>query len=425
MSSGGAGFEKASGFDVGSGFDNSGFNNGRFDSGGSENAEFEDTTASGGYIISSILASTTAVAAADWILNVVPWTCLRVNSFDIGSVPPFPEDSKSTKPRHDSACNDCTHARWPNIRKAHSKVRANVGAASLVVARQRRHSHTLELPRDQNLLRASFINLLQRSPRLLDQESNAFQDLLFLLLMSFASTAADIISAGEQNLIHSRASAAEGGPTAQRVRDGGTSTLALCGRNNEPKMKHSHQNAERRGSCSAHSRDCQRRMTGATPTLSRCCPFSIPLALLLLNFLSNRYSCVLDGVDRAPWWLRDTICSLLLRDHHAISDHDSSVDLVQHVRLLVNAVHAFFELLELPADQQQPACGFRCTQFTPFSSYQSFQPESNNQLVRYGGQFQGPPANNGNGNKYTTTMRRHELDTLLEEYEGEVNANGL
>ncbi|KAK8222734.1 hypothetical protein HDK90DRAFT_515800 [Phyllosticta capitalensis] len=63
--------------------------------------------------------------------------------------------------------------------------------------------------------------------------------------------------------------------------------------------------------------------------------------------------------------------------------------------------------------------GFRCTQFTPFSSYQSFQPESNNQLVRYGGQFQGPPANNGNGNKYTTTMRRHELDTLLEEYEGE------
>lgn len=97
-------------------------------------------------------------------------------------------------------------------------------------------------------------------------------------------------------------------------------------------------------------------MTGATPTLSRCCPFSIPLALLLLNFLSNRYSCVLDGVDRAPWWLRDTICSLLLRDHHAISDHDSSVDLVQHVRLLVNAVHAFFELLELPADQQQPAC---------------------------------------------------------------------
>ncbi|KAK8224379.1 hypothetical protein HDK77DRAFT_487884 [Phyllosticta capitalensis] len=39
---GGAGFEKASGFDVGSGFDNSGFNNGRFDSGGSENAEFED-----------------------------------------------------------------------------------------------------------------------------------------------------------------------------------------------------------------------------------------------------------------------------------------------------------------------------------------------------------------------------------------------
>lgn len=65
--------------------------------------------------------------------------------------------------------------------------------------------------------------------------------------MSFAFTAADIISAGEQNLIHSRASAAEGGPTAQRVRDGGTSTLALCGRNNEPKMKHSHQNAERRG----------------------------------------------------------------------------------------------------------------------------------------------------------------------------------
>ncbi|KAK8202451.1 hypothetical protein IWZ01DRAFT_545990 [Phyllosticta capitalensis] len=30
-----------------------------------------------------------------------------------------------------------------------------------------------------------------------------------------------------------------------------------------------------------------------------------------------------------------------------------------------------------------------------------------------------------NGNKYTTTMRRHEFDTLLEEHERDVNADGL
>ncbi|KAK8257534.1 RNA recognition motif 2-domain-containing protein [Phyllosticta capitalensis] len=136
--------------------------------------------------------------------------------------------------------------------------------------------------------------------------------------------------------------------------------LAFPGPNNEAKLQRSRQNAETQGLWAAHTREDQRRARHTIYDRGN------PNAIAML-----------------PPAASSTALTVRPGGYDMPSARYSSATTMQSA-------------IMTPPSTSFNTDGFQSMPFTPFSSFQSVQPTSNNQLVRYGGQFQGSPANHGN-----------------------------